>query len=145
MPFIFLFLWSFQIQCWIRSVKFYTTFLKFPLDEERTLNVIERLMYVPFTRGLNITAKHFFKSFMFKNKFSPKFFSFSIWFSFTDTSDSCERRGKEAPSLFTTSTRSRAFRPLFATLHLRWLPRIFNHSACNYQMNTRWDFSTCGN
>lgn len=145
MPFIFLFLWSFQIQCWIRSVKFYTTLLKFPQDEERTLNVIERLMYVPFTRGLNITAKHFFKSFMFKNKFSPKFFSFSIWFSFTDTSDSWERRGKEAPSLFTTSTRSRVFRPLFATLHLRWLPRIFNHSACNYQMNTRWDFSTCGN
>ena len=39
----------------------------------------------------------------------------------------------------TTSTRSRTFRHLFATLHVRWLSRIFNRSACVYQTATRWD------
>ena len=39
----------------------------------------------------------------------------------------------------TTSTRSRTFRYLFATLHVRWLPHIFNRIACIYQTATRWD------
>ena len=39
----------------------------------------------------------------------------------------------------TTSTRSRTFRHLFATLHLRWLSHIFNRTACIYQTATRWD------
>ena len=40
---------------------------------------------------------------------------------------------------FTTSTRSRTFRHLFATLHVRWLSHIFNRTACIYQAATRWD------
>ena len=39
----------------------------------------------------------------------------------------------------TTSTRSRKFRHLFATLHVRWLSHIFNRNACIYQTATRWD------
>ena len=39
----------------------------------------------------------------------------------------------------TTSTRSRTFRHLFATLHVRWLSHIFNRIACIYQAATRWD------
>ena len=39
----------------------------------------------------------------------------------------------------TTSTRSRTLRHLFATLHVRWLPRIFNRNASLYQTATRWD------
>ena len=39
----------------------------------------------------------------------------------------------------TTSTRSRIYRHLFATLHVRWLPRIFNRNACVYQTATLWD------
>ena len=39
----------------------------------------------------------------------------------------------------TTSTCSQTFRYLFATLHVRWLSRIFNRSACVYQTATRWD------
>ena len=36
------------------------------------------------------------------------------------------------------------FRPLkniqtIATLHMRWLPRIFNSTTCIYQTATRWD------
>ena len=44
-------------------------------------------------------------------------------------------------SLFhsTTSTRSRTFRHLVATLHLRWLSHIFNRTTCIYQTATRWD------
>ena len=38
-----------------------------------------------------------------------------------------------------TSTRLRTFRHLFATLHVRWLSRIFNRTACIYQIATRWD------
>ena len=39
----------------------------------------------------------------------------------------------------TTCTRSRTFRHLFATLHVRWLSHIFNRNACVYQTATRWD------
>ena len=39
----------------------------------------------------------------------------------------------------TTSTRSQTFRHLVATLHVRWLSHIFNHTACIYQTATRWD------
>ena len=38
----------------------------------------------------------------------------------------------------TTSTRSRTLRYLFATLHVRWLSRIFNPNACVYQTAIRW-------
>ena len=40
---------------------------------------------------------------------------------------------------FTTSTRSRTLRHLFATLHVRWLSRIFNRNVFVYQTATRWD------
>ena len=40
---------------------------------------------------------------------------------------------------FTTSTSSQTFRYLFATLHVRWLSPIFNHTACIYQTATQWD------
>ena len=36
---------------------------------------------------------------------------------------------------------SRTFRHLFATLHVRWLSRIFNCNACVYQTATQWDLS----
>ena len=44
-----------------------------------------------------------------------------------------------------TSTRSRIFRQLFATLHVRWLWHIFNRNACIYQTRyqTRWDLPPC--
>ena len=38
-----------------------------------------------------------------------------------------------------TSTRSRTFKHLFTTLHLRLLSHIFNRNACIYQNATRWD------
>ena len=42
----------------------------------------------------------------------------------------------------TTSARSRTLRHLFATLHVRWLSRIFSHNACVYQTAIRWDLPT---
>ena len=39
----------------------------------------------------------------------------------------------------TTSIRWRTLKHLFATLHVRWLSRIFNHNAWVYQTTTRWD------
>ena len=39
--------------------------------------------------------------------------------------------------LSATSTRSQIFRYSFAILHVRWLLRIFNRIACNYQAATR--------
>ena len=37
------------------------------------------------------------------------------------------------------STQSRALKHLFATLHVRWLSRLFNRNACVYQTATQWD------
>ena len=68
-------------------------------------------------------------------------FFFLSGFSFTDTDNSQDSRGREETILFhsTTSTRSRKFRHLFATLHVRWVSHIFNRNACIYQTATRWD------
>ena len=41
--------------------------------------------------------------------------------------------------LSTTSTRPRTLRNLFATLHVRWLSRIFNRNPCVYHTATPWD------
>ena len=53
------------------------------------------------------------------------------------------QRGKGGNHLLfqstSTSTRSRTLKHLFATLHLRWLLRIFNRNACVYQTATRQD------
>ena len=43
----------------------------------------------------------------------------------------------------TTSTRSQTLRHLFATLHVRWLSRIFKRNACVYQTATRWHLPPC--
>ena len=54
------------------------------------------------------------------------------------------QQGKEGDHLLfhsTNSTRSQTLRHLFATLHVRWLSRIFNRNACVYQTATRWDLS----
>ena len=60
-----------------------------------------------------------------------RFFSIRIFFHihwrFT------EQLGKDGDHLLfhsTTSTRSRTLRHLVATLHVRWLSRIFNRNAC---------------
>ena len=69
------------------------------------------------------------------------FFFFLSGFSFTHTDNSQDIRGRQGTILFhsTTSTPSRTFRHLFATLHVRWLSHIFNSNACIYQTATRWD------
>ena len=70
------------------------------------------------------------------------FFVFLSGFSFTDTDDSQDSRGRERTIFLfhsTTSTRSRTLRHLFATLHVRWLSRIFNCNASVYQTATRWN------
>ena len=78
------------------------------------------------------------------------FVFFLSWFSFTDIDDSQDSRRREGGDhlLFhsTTSTRSRTFRYLFATLHVRWLSHIFNHTASIYQTTyySMW-FTTLSN
>ena len=44
-----------------------------------------------------------------------------------------------------TSTHSRKFSYLFATLHVRWLSYIFNGNACIYQTGTRSYYTTLAN
>ena len=67
-------------------------------------------------------------------------FFFLSRFSFTQTDDSQGSRGR-GTILFhsTTSTHSRTSRYSFATMHVRWLSRIFNRTTCVYQTATRWD------
>ena len=69
--------------------------------------------------------------------FRPLDLFFLSGFSFTETDDSQDSRGREGTS--PTPTRSRTIRHLFATLHVRWLSHIFNCTACIYQTATRWD------
>ena len=42
----------------------------------------------------------------------------------------------------TASVHLRTFRHLLATLHVIWLSRNFNRTACNYQAAPRWDLPT---
>ena len=49
-----------------------------------------------------------------------------------------EGRGPSFIPLY-TSTRSRTFRHLFATLHVWWLSHVFNRTACIYKTASRWD------
>ena len=70
------------------------------------------------------------------------FFSIRVFFFFHRHWRFTGQKGKGGDHLLfhsTTSTRSRTFRHLFATLHVRWLSRIFNRNACVYQTATRWD------
>ena len=47
-------------------------------------------------------------------------------------------------SITTTFTRSRLFRHLLETLHVRWLLRISDYIPYNYQTDFRWDLSPYG-
>ena len=70
------------------------------------------------------------------------FFFFLARFPFTDIDDSQDSRRREGTIFlfhYTTSPRSRTLRHLFATLHVRWLLRVFNRNACVYQTATRWN------
>ena len=71
-----------------------------------------------------------------------KFFFFSIRVFFHGHWQFTGQQGKGGDHLLfhsTTSTRSRTFRHLFITLHLRLLSHIFNRNACIYQNATRRD------
>ena len=63
-------------------------------------------------------------------------------FSFTDTDDEQESRKREGTIFYSTlplplpPPRSRTFRYLFSTLHVRWLSHIFNRTTCIYQAAT---------
>ena len=85
----------------------------------------------------------FMQRFDFNKEFSSVFFFFfSIKVFFYRHWRFTGHQGKGGDRLLfhsTTSTRSRTFRNLFATLHVRWLPRIFNRKACVYQAAIRWD------
>ena len=49
------------------------------------------------------------------------------------------KKGDHPLFLITISIRTQSFRHLFATLYVRWLPRIFYRITCNYQTVFRWD------
>ena len=70
------------------------------------------------------------------------FFSITVFFHRHWQFTGQKRKGRGGNHLLfysTTSTRSRILRHLFATLHVRWLSRIFNRNACVYQTATWWD------
>ena len=115
------FLKSFQFQ--LRSLINYSSFLDFN-------------NYQLFTNALwNEYSEKFSKSYRETFFFSIRVFFHGHW-------RLTEQQGKVGGHLLfqsTTSTRSRIFRHLFATLHVRWLSYIFNRTACIYQAVTRWD------
>ena len=85
---------------------------------------------------------HVFNIFINNNSVALVFlfhFFFLSGFSFTDTDDSQRKEWNDILFYSFTFTRSLIFRHLFATLHVRCLKRIFNHSTCIYRTATRWD------
>ena len=64
-------------------------------------------------------------------------------FSFTDTDDSKDSRGREETIFYSTlplpPSAHKHLYIYFATLHVRWLSYISNRSACIYQAAPRWD------
>ena len=80
-----------------------------------------------------------------KTKFQISFFNFFLLFfsirvSFHGHWRLTGQQGKGGDHLlFHSTTSTRSLRHLFATLHVRWLSRIFNRNACIYQTATRWD------
>ena len=93
---------------------------------------------------LNEIATWINYSLFFSARFSSQSFQFffSIRVFFHGHWRLTVQQGKGGDHLLfhsTTSTRSRTFRHLFATLHVRWLSHIFNRIACIYQTATRCD------
>ena len=71
-------------------------------------------------------------------------FFFLSEFSFTDTDDSQDSRGRGGPFFIPLYHFHRLTNiQTFATLHVRWLSHIFNRIACIYQTATRWDLPPC--
>ena len=96
-------------------------------------------------RTLHLPKRHVFLEFLVEKKafhFSNRGLGFSTRVFFHRHWQFTGQQGKGGDHrLFhsSTSTRSRTFRHLFATLHVRWLSRIFNRNACVYKTATRWD------
>ena len=92
-------------------------------------------------RCIFFTFSNSFPIFQYKTFFPYKhsFFFLSGFSSQTLTIHRTAGEGRGPSFISTASTRSRTLRHLFATLHVRWLSRIFNHNACVYQTATRWD------
>ena len=89
--------------------------------------------------GIPALQKHYSDQFFF-NKWSIFFYQGLL--SQTLTVQRTAGKGRDH-RLFhsTTSTHSGTLRHLFATLHVRWLSRIFNRNVCACQTATRWDLS----
>ena len=63
-------------------------------------------------------------------------------FSFTDTDDSHDNRGREGTIFYSILPLPPAQKHsdiYFATLRVRWISHVFNRTACIYQAGTRWD------
>ena len=67
-----------------------------------------------------------------------EFFFFLSGFSFTDTDDSQDSRGREGTIFYSTLPLPPAHEHWDIYLQL-WLSRIFNCNTCVYQTATRWD------
>ena len=90
--------------------------------------------------GAGIVRKQRHRTFCIWHRTSHRFF-FSIRDLFHEHWQLTWQQKGQDHLLFhsTTSTCSRTFRHLFATLHVKWLSYIFNRNACIYQTATRWD------
>ena len=81
------------------------------------------------------TCRQYLFSYIIYNMFSIRVFFQGHW-------RLTGQQGKGGDHLLfhsTPFTRSRTFRYLFATLHVRWLSHIFNCTASIYQTATWWD------
>ena len=98
---------------------------------------LTRLMWKPVV----ITSSWYIWQFWSK----PNSFFFCLGFLlYTQTIHRTTGEGRGHFYSSITFTHSRTFIHVFANLLLKWLLRIFNCSACNYQVVTRWDLTNYG-
>ena len=68
-------------------------------------------------------------------------FFFLSEFSFKDTNNSQDSKGRDRTNFYSTLPLPPAHEhsDIFATLHVRWLSHIFNHNTFIYHTATQWD------
>ena len=88
-----------------------------------------QFLILPY-HSINIIVIFWFCSFFFYQHFLHRQWRFT---------GQQEKGGDHLLFYSTTSNSSRTLRHLVASLHVRWLSRIFNRNACIYQTATLWD------
>ena len=125
---------------WIKATSF-ESIITFIIEEEESQKGLSLVVRELNEMYIHMLREHGISEIVNTTRFVAKKFFFSVRVFFHGHWQLIGQQGKGGDHFlfhFITSTRSRTFRYLFATLHVRWLSHIFNPNAFVYQTATRW-------